>query len=47
VRTIRRLFAEGGVSKSELARRFSVGHTTIRYVLARTTWPHLEETANA
>jgi hypothetical protein len=38
VRTIRRLFAEGGVSKSELARR---------YVLARTTWPHLEETANA
>jgi hypothetical protein len=43
VRTIRRLFAVGGINKSALARRFSVNHTTIRGIISRALWPHVTE----
>ena len=41
VRTIRRLAAEG-VSYAKLAKRYGVGQTTIRKVVMRHSWRHVE-----
>lgn len=38
---IRQLFAEGSISKSELARRFGVSTTLIRLIVQGKRWPHL------
>lgn len=42
VREMRRLFAAGGISKMELSRRFGVTHATVRRILSRTIWTHVE-----
>ncbi len=41
VRQIRKLYAAGGVSHRELARRFGVGATTVARVINGTTWTHV------
>ena len=41
VRTIRAL-ASGGATTTGLARRFGVGETTVRHVVLRETWAHVE-----
>lgn len=42
VREIRRLHAAGGVSMRALGRRFGVGDTTIRRLLTRESWGHVD-----
>ena len=41
VRTIRRLYAQGGYSYRALGRRYGVGFTTIRQAVKRQTWTHI------
>jgi hypothetical protein len=43
VRTIRRRFAAGGVTKVELARDYGVGTTVIGNVVTRKTWRHVSD----
>ncbi len=42
VREMRCLFAAGGVTKMALARRFKINHATVRAILARKAWKHVE-----
>jgi hypothetical protein len=42
----RQLFAEGGVTKAELAKYFGVGRTTMRYLLIGRTWKSVSECSN-
>ncbi len=42
VREIRRRFAAGGVTKSQLAREFHVGMSVVCRVINRTKWKHIE-----
>lgn len=42
VREIRKRFAEGGVSKAELSRRYSVTQGTIYYIICLKTWKHIK-----
>jgi hypothetical protein len=41
VKEIRRLHAEGGISRCELARRYGVSDVSIGLVLRRKTWAHV------
>lgn len=41
VREIRRLYAQGGVTQTELGDRFGVDNTTISCVVTRRTWKHV------
>ena len=41
VREIRDLYAQGGISHSQLARQFGVNRGTIQFILARKTWTHI------
>ena len=42
VRLIRKLYAQGGVTLAELGHRFSVDSTTIRDVVSRRRWTHVQ-----
>lgn len=42
VRSIRRDFAAGGVSKSELARRYKLANRTAHAIISGETWAHIE-----
>lgn len=42
VREIRNKFSAGGISKMDLAREYKVDHTTIRSVISRKNWKHIE-----
>jgi len=41
VRKIRRLFAKGNITKTELGARFGVGRTCIYHIINRTSWAHI------
>jgi len=42
VREIRKLYADGGFRRIDLARQFKVSATTIGYVVHRKIWAHVD-----
>lgn len=41
VREIRAIYSQGGISQTELGRRYGVGHTLISYVVNKIYWKHV------
>ena len=42
VRSIRHSYAAHGETKASIARRFGIGHTTVRNIINRDRWAHVE-----
>jgi DNA-binding transcriptional regulator LsrR (DeoR family) len=42
VRTIRALYADGGVTQAQLGARFGVGQWAISAIVRRATWRHVQ-----